>query len=801
MKWLLGLATGLVILPAVVASAGYLWLRTSLPVQQREMTVVGVSAPVDIIRDENWIPHIFARTEEDAAFALGYVHAEDRLWQMEMIRRLGAGRLSELFGPSLLATDRHLRTLGLYELAKDQAAHASVPVKRMLKSYAAGVNEWLRRRKGALPPEFLVLSFEPEPWEIADSMVWGPLMAWRLGTNRHHELLRARLTHHLNSEQIAELWPQTREEETVTVAPHFGLNKGLNLDRIQIAGDPILAWEGASNVWAVAGAKTTSGKPLLANDPHLPFSTPGTWFLARIVTPKLEVAGATTAGLPFVILGHNRHIAWGMTTAGADVEDYYVEVVNPSDPSRYRVPGHGWEPFKTRTEIIQVRGGHDVEAIVRASRHGPVISDAIAEPVTLPRETNAQNDDNRVLALAASYLRNDGHTADAIYALNRARTWDDFVAALADYDITPQNVFYADTSGNIGFVMPGRVPIRRSGKGLIPTAGWTGATDWTGFIPYDQLPRVLNPPEGILANANNKMVSDDYPWFIGADWEEPYRAQRIADLLATGPLINADMMSRMQHDNVSLMARHLLPKMLARMPPDVPLPGPAKGLTTWSGEMDRERPDPLLFEAWVREFNRAVYADELAQSFTRYWSHRPLFLDFVLEEAEVWCDDVSTEVRESCTDILSRSLDEAIAFLENHVGPAENWHWGGVHQAQLKHDFFDRIPLASQFANRDVASDGGAYTLNRVANVLGSADQPFTGVHGAGYRAVYDLADLAASRFMIVPGQSGNPLSTFYDHLLEPWRDGGWIRMGADRQQLRHQAEARLLLLPGEQRQ
>lgn len=795
MKWLIGLATGLVAAALLVSGAGYLWLLTSLPAQQQEVTLAGLSAPVDIVRDENWIPHIFARTEEDAAFALGYVHAEDRLWQMETIRRLGSGRLSELFGSSLLATDRHMRTLGLYELAKIQAAQASEPVKRLLEAYAAGVNGWLGNRRGALPPEFVALSLEPEPWDVADSVVWGPLMAWRLGTNRHDELLRARLTHQLTARQIAELWPHG-EDGLATLAPHVDLNKKLSLQRLLAAGDPVPAGEGASNAWAVAGWKTVSGKPLLANDPHLPFSSPGTWYLARIVTPEHEVSGATTAGVPFVILGHNRHIAWGMTTASADVEDYYVEAVNPSDPSRYRVPGGDWEQFKTRKEIIRVRGSDGVEVAVRVSRHGPVISDAMAGDVPLPQNINSKHHGDRVLALAAGYLRDDSRTADAIYALNRARSWDDFVAALASYDITPQNIFYADIAGNIGFVTPGRVPIRRSGRGLMPTAGWTGDSDWNGFVPYHELPRILNPPEGTLVNANNKIVPNSYPWFISADWEEPYRAQRIADLLATEALVNADAMSAMQHDSLSLMAQHLLPKMLARLPHDVPLPGPAHRLASWSGEMDRHRPEPLLFEAWIREFNRAVYADELAEAFVWYWSHRPLFVGFVLQEGEIWCDNVLTEVQETCVDILASSLNAAVQFLENHAGPAEGWNWGDVHQAQQKHVFFDRVPLASWFANRHIAADGGAYTLNRVANVLASAHQPFAGVHGAGYRAVYDLADLPASRFMIVPGQSGNPISSFYDHLLEAWRDGKWIQMESDQERLRRYAKARLLLLP-----
>jgi penicillin G amidase len=794
-KWLIRVPVGLAMAVLVVVGAGYLWLRTSLPAKEKEVAFAALRAPVEILRDENWIPHIFADTQEDAAFALGYVHAEDRLWQMETMRRMGAGRLSEIFGSAFVDTDRYMRTLGLYALAKAQSAHASKPVKRLLESYTAGVNGWLDEREGALPPEFIALSLEPEPWDVADSMVWGPLMAWRLGTNRHEELLRARLSRQLSVDQIAELWPSHAEEGATTLAPHLELNRKLSANGILAGEDLVPAGAGASNVWALAGSKTVSGKPLLANDPHLHFSSPGTWYLARIVTPELEVSGATSPGLPFVILGHNRHIAWGMTTANADVEDYFVEVVDPSDPSRYRAPGRGWEQFRTRREVIRVRGGENVEVVLRETRHGPVISDSMPG-LAVPVDDKAPDKGEQVLAFAATYLRQDAGSADAIFALNRARNWEGFLAALKRYDITPQNIFYADVDGNIGFIMPGLIPIRRSGKGLMPTAGWTGDTDWIGFIAYDQLPRVFNPDEGLLINANNKMVPDDYPWFVSNDWGEPFRAQRIAELMATRSLLSIDEMSAMQIDTMSLMARQLLPKMLAKLPDDFPLPESAGGLASWAGVMDRDRSEPLIFEAWLREFNRAVYADELGDSFTSYWSHRPLFIDFVLEKGAAWCDDSTKKTQQPCSEVLAQSLDAALQMLEDDVGPEEDWRWGAVHNAQFTHDFFSQLPVASRFASRSIPAGGGAYTINRVANFLGSMDQPFAGRHGAGYRAVYDLSNLSDSRFMIVPGQSGNPMSGFYDNLLETWRDGGWIEMKSQRDRLRREAEARLLLLP-----
>ncbi len=796
-RWLIRAVIGVAMATLLLLGGGYFWLHTSLPKEDREIALAGLSAPVEIFRDENGIPHIFAQTEDDAAFALGYVHAEDRLWQMETMRRMGSGRLSELFGASLLDLDRHMRTLGLHRLAKEQSRRASEPVMRLLKSYAAGVNGWLGARKGALPPEFVVLGFEPEPWEVADSMLWGPLMAWRLGTNRHDELLRARLSDRLSPRQIAELWPSLGNHFDAALASQIKVNRQASAQGILAGEDPMSPRAGASNIWAVGGTKTASGKPLLANDPHLHFSAPGTWYLARVVTPSLTLAGATSAGVPFVILGHNDRVAWGMTTANADVEDYYIEAVDPTDASRYRVPGGRWELFETQREVIAVRGGEASDIVVRKTRHGPVISDAMAGAVPLGRGADEAIPGAPVLAFAASYLREDARPAEAIFALNRARNWEEFVGALARYDITPQNIFYADIDDNIGFVMPGRVPIRRSGRGLMPTAGWTGDTDWIGFVPYDRLPRSLNPPDGLLINANNDMLPQDYAWFISADWEEPFRAKRIAEILqilATEAPISADAMSEMQKDNVSLMAQQLLPKMLAHLPKGSSLPEPARGLVEWSGEMDRHRPEPLLFEAWLRELNKAVYADELGDAFPSYWSHRPLFIEFVLENGTAWCDNVTTPVEETCPEVVAQSLDAAVRMLEKAIGPAQTWRWGHAHNARLDHDFFNRLPLASRLASRRIEADGGAYTINRVANFLGSSDQPFAGVHGSGYRAVYDLADLAASRFMIVPGQSGNPLSRTYDDLLTTWRDGGWIQMESDRDEMRRNAKGRVLL-------
>lgn len=814
LRWVAWGLAGITAVAVLAAIGGYFWLRTSLPKQDEKVAVAGLSASVEVLRDEHGVPHIFARTQEDATFALGFVHAQDRLWQMEAMRRLGRGRLAEVVGSRAVGTDRYMRTLGLYRLAQAQFARAPEKVQRLLQAYADGVNALLAHRDGAaLAPEFVALSLTPEPWQPADSVLWGPLMAWRLGTNRHQELLRARLGRALGAERMAELWPPYPAGAPVTMAALDRLSREVDLEAI-LAADP--AWlgtpVGASNIWAVTGAKTASGKPLLANDPHLPFSIPGTWYLARIVTPGLSLTGATAPGVPFVVLGHNDRIAWGMTTANADIEDLYVELVDPNNPQRYLVPGGGSQPFTTRDEVIAVRGGEDVHVTVRSTRHGPVISDVMNRDVDLPIQAAAtrsvdHSEDHTVapagprqpasapiLALAASYLREDDQAVSAIFALNRAQDWPTFNEALAGFHVTPQNVFYADVDGNIGFVTPGRIPIRRNGHGFVPSAGWTGETDWTGFIPYDRMPRALNPPSGRLINANNKLVPDDYTWFISNDWEDPYRAERIARQLDGMKTHSLAAMTELQMDSVSLMARHLLPKMLRGLPTE--LPQAASGLRSWHGEMERSRKEPLIFEAWLRALGRAVYGDELGADLARYWGHRPGFLDKVLKTDSVWCDDVTTPARETCADCLRASLERALADLETELGAPDEWSWGKVHRARFDHRLFGAIPILRTLADRKIPQDGGYYTINRGANYLGSSDDPFASIHGAGYRAVYDLSDLAHSRFMVVPGQSGNPLSTHYDDLIEDWRDGQSFELGNDPEDLRQNASARLLLDP-----
>ncbi|MEJ0067400.1 MAG: penicillin acylase family protein, partial [Pseudomonadota bacterium] len=556
-------------------------------------------------------PHIFAANDDDAYFALGFVHAQDRLFQMDFQRRLGAGRLAEAVGSGALGIDRTMRTLGLYRAAEAAVAASSPEVRHALDAYARGVNGFLDTHGGALPPEYYLLGGAPEPWHPADSLVWGRLMSLTLSGNWRGEALRARLAKRLSTQQLDDWYADDNTAGPITLPP--AIEKSDIPDdlfaRALAALPEVIRPRLASNVWVVDGHQTQSGKPILANDPHLGFGAPGIWYLARITTPAGSLTGATVAGVPFHILGQNDHIAWGMTTTGADTQDLFVEHVAAGDPGAYET-ADGPRAFETRTETIHVHGGDDVAITVRTTRHGPVISDVEASAAAIAQ-------DRIVIALAATGLRPDDHTAEALYAMNRAANWDDFTAALSHFDAPVQNVFYADRAGTIGMMTPGLVPIRRSGDGFMPAPGWDDSAEWDRFIPFDALPRRTDPVDGLLVNANNRLVGPDYPYFISREWDMPYRAERILALLkATSNQTVASHLA-LQRDTLSPMSVELLPLMLAHIGQSERAGHAARLLAAWDGHMTRDRPEPLIFAEWLRTLDRDLFADELGDLFRR----------------------------------------------------------------------------------------------------------------------------------------------------------------------------------------
>ncbi len=748
-RWLRGglFALGALLLAGAATVGGLLWW--SLPGERIDAQVPGLSAPVHVALDGDGIPHVEAADALDGAAALGFLHARDRMFQMELMRRAASGRLSERFGAATLAFDRAMRTYGLRHRAEADLARLDAYARATLDAYARGVNAWIARRGRFAAPELIAFG-APEPWTPVDSLLWGKTMALYLSGNWRRDLARADLLRRMPPERVRALWPA----QDATPGPDA---------RLLPASMPVAARlaalvpafpaaftqpSTASNEWAVDGAHSTTGKPLLAGDPHLAYSMPGIWYLARIQTPGGVLAGATAPGVPFLILGHNGRVAWSFTTTGADTEDVFVET--PLAHDSYRTPD-GPRPFGRREERIRVRGGPDDVLSVRETRHGPVLSDL-------------DNPAGPVLAVAVASLA-DGDTAAAgLLALNRAGSVAEAGRAAALISAPVQNMLVADADG-IGLFTTGRVPLRRGGDGTLPASGADGLHDWTGFASGIDLPHETDPASGRLVNANERVaVHEGEPGgaaFMGQDWFGDWRARRIRALLDTRATHSAASFDRMQTDVISAFAEAVLPRLLRTEPADADSRTALATLRQWDGTMRVDWPQPLLFNAWMRAFAAALIEREDVPA-----EVAGLAPDVVARAlgpgGEAWCGG-------DCGPLLTAALSAAAR------GHGRDDRWGDAHQAEFRHPILGRLPLVSTLGTWRIAQPGDDTTVFR-----GAARGPgWTSVHGPSYRGVYDLADLDRSLFSLAPGQSGHPLRAQAGSLLGRWRDGIPVRLGA----------------------
>ncbi len=789
MRWVFRILAALLVVIAIIAGGGWYVLSLSLPQTDGTVSLDGPAGPIEILRDRNGVPHIFAESRRDAWFAMGFVHAQDRLWQMEMNRRISAGRVAEVVGEAGVGVDRFLRTLSVYHYAELTYTNLDEETRAALDSYAAGVNAYLEERSGLLPLEFLILGHAPEPWRPADSLVWAKMMAWDLAGNWSEEILRARMARSMPAEQIAALFPGSLESGSV-LERYAGLYRSLPLDALADASAPVVRdRENGSNNWVLAGNRTATGKPLLANDPHLSLGAPALWYFAHMEAPGLTVRGATLPGTPFVGLGRTDRVAWGFTNTGTDVQDLYIERLDGKD--RYLTP-EGSEAFEIRDEVIRVKGGEDIRLTVRTSRHGPVISDAHPGAATIAG-------DGHVIAFAWPTLRDDDLTAQAALHMNRASSKQDFLAALRDFHSPHQNIVYADVDGNIGFVAPSRVPVRRAGhSGNEPVPGWTGEYDWTGFIPFEALPQIENPSGGAIATANNRIVPESYPYYLTYDWAVPYRAERIATLLAARPRHSIESFKSIQADIQSGAARDFLPVMLAAPVASDRAAAVRDLMMAWDYRMDASRPEPLIYVAWYRELTRIVLADELGELFGAYWGLRPRFMRTVLKEGQGhWCDDRGSEMIESCQQQIAAALESALDELSEQYGSDFNgWRWGTAHAARAEHRPFHGQPVVGDIFDIEIASGGDSFTVNAAHHRITDEEHPFRQHHGPSLRAIYDLEDPDRSLFIHSSGQSGNRLSSLYRSFTERWRDVNYIPMSMRREDIDVGAIGRLVIEP-----
>jgi penicillin amidase len=548
-----------------------------------------------------------------------------------------------------------------------------------------------------------------------------------------------------------------------------------------------------SNNWVVAGARSESGKPLLANDPHLGLSAPPVWYFAQLSAPGLNVIGATLPGVPGVILGRNERIAWGFTNTGPDVQDLYIEKLDAG--GGYLAPG-GARPFQVIEETIRVKGAEPERLRVRITRHGPVVSDILraAQELT-PR--------GHVIAFAWTALAEDDRSMQAALKIARARDWESFLAAARDFETPQQNMVYADVDGNIGFVAAGRVPLRRPANdlmGMAPAPGWLEKYDWAGAIAFDELPRIFNPQSGVILTANHRITPPGYPHLISSSWEPPYRADRIQSLLDATPRHSVPSFARIQADVTSLAMRELLPRLLAARPRSEQARKAIEQLRGWDGAVSPERAEPLIAWAWWRELTRAIYADELGEAFRQNWLARAVFLTKVLSgdpDAARWCDDVRTPALETCEEQLSQSLEAALADLSTRYGSDQaRWRWGDAHIARHEHRPFGRQPLLARLFDITVPSPGDTYTVNVGRNVMNNDAEPFANRYAASLRAIYDLSDPEKSLYIHSGGQSGNVLSDHYKAFSEAWAKNEYIPMRAERKTLEAEPHQLLRLVP-----
>ena len=740
---LVGLACGLVLLAlAGVGAAVFL----CLPASNEFAQIPGLSAPVSVAFDADGIPHIHAASDEDGAAALGWLHARDRMFQMELMRRAASGRVAELAGPRAVPLDRTMRVFGLRRRAEAELATMPAGTRAMLEAYSRGVNAYVARHGRWTAVQFAMLG-RPEPWTPVDTMLWGETMALYLGGNWRQELERTALAGHLPRAEIDRLWPpqdDTPAPSAAAALPRFARLLDAFIPRFPA---PFTLPDHASNEWAVDGAHSATGAPLLAGDPHLGYSTPGLWYLARIDTPGNTLAGATAPGTPFLVLGRNRNIAWTFTTTGADTEDVFVETVLPD--GRYATPD-GPAAFATRPEQIAVRGAPTITMTVRETRHGPVVSDI---PGLAAAPAGA------VFAVEMSALVPGSEAASGLLALDRARSLAEAGQAAPQIAAPIQNLLVADRTGIAQFTT-GRIPVRQAGHGEWPEPGADGGHDWSGWASGDALPHVVNPPSGRLVNANERVAPPDFPVFLGQDWFGDWRARRIRQMLSSGTH-SVDDFARMQTDVTSTFAQAILPSLLAR-PRGEDLAGRAAALLVgWDGRMAMDLPQPLIFEAWWRRFY-GLLLEKHGLPASAPAPAADVVAAALSPAGETWCGG-------DCGPLLDQALSLALPPLAARFGadPAQ-WRWGAAHVAT----FAD--PVAPQLSNH-IPQPGSATTVF----AGGSAGAAFAAVHGPGFRGVYDLADLDRSRFITAPGESGNPLSPHARDMLQRWRDGGSVTLEA----------------------
>lgn len=758
-------------------------IRKSFPVTSGTIAVSGLGQEVSVSRDEFGVPHIVASNEHDLMFAIGFVHAQDRLWQMDLSRRAGEGRLSEIFGVATVPFDRMFRIVGIKGICEEIDKAISPASRDKLQWYADGVNAFIVAHKGKYPAEFDLLRYDPEPWKPVHSIIVGKMMAWQLNLSWWTDLTYGALLDRVGLAKTLEIYPSFPADVAPIVPSSStkvsGMLEFLKTAQLFTEFQGSGGMLGGSNAWVIAPSRSASGKVILANDTHLQLQVPSTWYELQLRGPGYEVSGMSLPGVPGVVAGHNQHIAWGLTNVMADDADFYIEKVDSIDPTKYVYDGASL-PIQVREEEIRVKGDSVVPILIRSTHHGPIVTDI---------STSLQQVHYPFVASMRWTGSETSDQAGAFNAINRATNWGEFIAGVKQFTGPGQNFVYGDVDGNIGYWCGVKLPIRSTEQGVFPQPGWTSATEWKGFVPFDELPHLYNPPEGFIATANNKIVDDSYPYHISDLWEPPSRIIRLREILGRRDVFSVEDFERLQNDKFSYLAKELVPIIVAACH-DNTLNGSDdqqvfEYLRNWHFVFAKEDIATAIFQELFVKLLENIYKDEMGDE---------LYHDFVIlanvpirvttrlldEGTSSWFDDVRTERVETRDDIIRRSLKEAIAALKQRFGnEMKMWRWGDLHTVTLKHPFSLGFPepLNRLFMIGPFPYGGGPTTL-----VSGnySYNNPFEVTVGASFRQIVDFAKPDEVRSVLPTGQSGQVFHKHFNDQTQLWLNGAYRTVHLD---------------------
>ena len=785
----------LLVLLILAAIAGTVFLsgikRSAIPQYKGELIASGLGSDVTVYRDERGMPHIYAANEHDLYFSVGYVMAQERLWFMDLIRRVTTGRLAEVMGEKLVPTDKFLRCLEMTQKSKMLLSKEDPQIVSYLQAYADGVNAYIAAAGKKLPPEFRILGYKPDPWKLEDIANIIGYMGWDLAKdNLTADLSYYQVAQKLGAEKVSQLIPDWKAVNTLAF-PDFKLDENViknaktfisSMDTLEKMG--VASFSGSNN-WAVSGKRSETGKSILSNDMHLSFGSPGIWMQMHQVIPgKLNVTGVVVPGEPFVVAGHNERIAWGETNLMVDDIDLFAEKINPQNENQYFFNGT-WKDMVVKKEIIKIKGGKKDSIIIKYTHRGPIISGF------------------RDVKNASLSMRWSGYDFSdelrSVCLLNRAKGWDDFRSAISTFISASQNFAYADVDGNIGINTGGGIAIRK-GNGSIIRNGETDEYDWKGYVPFDQLPSSFNPEIGYVSSANNRTVSEDYPYYISSDFVLPYRINRIRQMLNEKEKFGIDDFKRMvldQHSNYAALLTPFILKLNDRKNELTPEETNAlSNFTNWDYDMDAGSITPTIFEFFRINFARNLLGDELGELYGQlYGTARDYYIYRILTTGpDEWVDNIKTPQKETLDDIVLQSFKDCVSSLSlQYGGDQTKWKWGSIHKITIEHPLgsikiLDRL---FGFNSPEFEIGGSNHTVSPYSYGPG-----FKVNHGASERHIFNTADWDESYTVIPTGESGIPASEFYLSQTKAYLEGKFYKDAFSEGAVKAAAKYTLILKP-----